>query len=273
MDDEALEAADIDLIDLPEVDRDEAPMSEEHLLSSSDGILLVRTMPFELLRAEGGDGLSLVGYAAVFNAPARIDSWEGTFDEVIAPGAFAKSLREKKPVLMFNHGRHPTIGDMPIGVITKIREDSIGLHVEARLHNNWLIQPVRDAIADGSVTGMSFRFAPVKETWDHKRKPVPLRTITELRTPELGPVVFPAYTKTSVSVRSQEIALALTDPEVRAETARILLGTPVDEAAEDGTSSERAASTDEPAPVHSTGPTLAQRQARLRQIALKERAS
>lgn len=209
---------------------------------------LMRSMPFEVIRAEAdGDGLTLEGYAAVFNSPTRIDSWEGQFDEVIAPGAFKKSLREKTPVLMFNHGQHPLIGDLPLGAIKSAREDSQGLHVVARLSDNWLVQPVRDAIAEGSVTGMSFRFGVVKDEWDKpaRKGAVPLRTLREVRVPELGPVVFPAYAATSVGVRASEVAGLMNDPAFRVELSRaLLLGTP-DGAAREGTP-EAAATPTEP---------------------------
>jgi HK97 family phage prohead protease len=209
---------------------------------------LMRSMPFEVVRSEeDGDGLTLEGYAAVFNSPTRIDSWEGKFDETIAPGAFKKALREKTPVLMFNHGQHPLIGDMPLGSIKSAREDSQGLHVVARLSDNWLIQPVRDAIAAGAVSGMSFRFSVVKDDWVQptRKGGVPMRTLREVRVPELGPVVFPAYQDTSVGVRAAETAHALVDPAFRAELARaLLLGTP-EEAAREGTP-EVAATPQEP---------------------------
>ena len=43
------------------------------------------------------DGLTLEGYAAVFNTPTRIDSWEGTFDEQIAAGAFTMAGSARNP--------------------------------------------------------------------------------------------------------------------------------------------------------------------------------
>ena len=157
------------------------------------------------LRAEG-DGLTLDGYAAVFNTPTRIDSWEGRFDEQFAPGAFKRSVQSRLPVLMYNHGKHPQIGDMPIGAIQTLREDARGLHVTARLFDNALVAPVRDAIAGGAIQGMSIRMQVLKETV--KPGEVPLRTITEVRVPELGPVNFPAYPTTSVGVRDAEPVLA-----------------------------------------------------------------
>lgn len=202
---------------------------------------LERSVDF-LIREEEedeGDGLTLVGHAAVFNQETEINSWEGHFTESIDPGSFKKTLRERTPVLQFDHGRHPLVGSIPIGAIETAREDELGLFVEARLADNWLIQPVRDAIKNKSVNGMSFRFEVVKEKWfdrdgnelrDHKEiqnilwgydpdEKGPLkRTLKELKVHELGPVVFPAYAGTSVDVRSAEIAsLVLSDNELRRE--------------------------------------------------------
>lgn len=193
---------------------------------------LTRSVPFQLERAnEDGDGLTLEGYGAVFDTPTRIDSWEGAFDEVIARGAFAKTLNERTPVIQFDHGHHPLVGSIPIGSPEILREDAQGLYVKARLHDNWLIQPVRDAIASGSIDGMSFRFSVVKETVDESGD-FPLRTVQEVKLYEVGPVVFPAYTETSVGVRSREIAAILSDPTALGDLARALvLGTPQPEAA------------------------------------------
>ena len=87
--------------------------------------------------------------------------------------------------------------------ITDLREDDHGLFVEARLRDNWLVEPVRAAIVNGAIDGMSFRFAVPDggDDWD-RSGPVPLRTVKEVRLFELGPVTFPAYDDTSVMVRS-----------------------------------------------------------------------
>lgn len=174
---------------------------------------LIRSVDFDLVRDDsGGDGLTLEGYAAVFDSPTRIDSWEGQFDEVIQRGAFTKTLRERTPVLQFDHGQHPLIGSIPLGTIQSAREDDQGLYVKARLTDNWLVQPVRDAIRDGAVNGMSFRFSVVKDKWSERGKDVPLRTLLEVKAPELGPVVFPAYRDTSVGVRNR-VNVGLTGDE------------------------------------------------------------
>ena len=204
---------------------------------------LCRSYAFEV-RAdedESGDGLTLEGYGAVFNTPTRIDSWEGTFDEQVAAGAFKKSLRERTPRLQFDHGYHPLIGSIPIGRITDIGEDDMGLRVKARLSDNWLVEPIRDAIRDGAVDGMSFRFSVVRDEWTDKggkklsvaevsdllwdgnddRHPI-LRTLREVKIAEVGPVVWPAYEETTVGVRSKVVIDLgrLRDPDTRKTLAR-----------------------------------------------------
>lgn len=185
---------------------------------------LCRTAPFQLLRADDGsqnDGLTIEGYGAVFNSVTNIDSWEGSFEEEILPGAFRKSLRERVPRMQFDHGHHPLLGSLPIGRWTKAEEDARGLSVTGRLTDNWLTQPFRDAIAAGAVEGMSFRFAVVRDQWfDRDGKKLkddelgellwrgagergPLRRkLQEVKVSEVGPVTWPAYEDTEVGVRS-----------------------------------------------------------------------
>lgn len=191
---------------------------------------LERSAPFQFERADeggGGDGRSLKGYAAVFGQDTLIDSWEGAFTETIRKGAFRKTIRESQPVMQFDHGHHPLIGSIPIGSITDLREDDQGLWVEGRITDNWLMQPIRDAISEQTVNGMSFRFEVVRDEWrDSAGKLVkpdelmellwmpgdrgPLRReLIELKCRELGPVVFPAYAGTAVSVRSRGLAAEL----------------------------------------------------------------
>jgi phage head maturation protease len=265
---------------------------------------LMRMTPFAL-RAESegqSDGRTLDGYAAVFNTITIIDSWEGRFKEKLSPGSMKKSFREKPPKIQFDHGRHPLIGSIPIaqpsdGYPREESDPSLapegGAHIVARLHDNWLIQPVRDAIAARSVDGMSFRFSVVREVWftpDGKQvrnddelqallrrtwhEDVPdeellLRDLREVKVPELGPVVFPAYADTSVGVRSQVIDLGrLDDPEERKTLARAVLLADAaelkppqvtDEADEHGTDEPR--STEESAGEH-TSPSAESRKRR-----------
>lgn len=186
-----------------------------------------RSVPFTFTRDADGDGeddgLTFEGYGAVFNSPTRIDSWEGTFDEQIAPGAFRKSIRERTPKFQFDHGRS-NFGSLPPGVIENITEDERGLFVRARMSASPYWEPLRDAIATGAVDGMSFRFSVIRDEWrDAAGKIVKpedleealwtqsrgllLRTLKEVKVAEVGPVVWPAYADTTASLRSKVIDL------------------------------------------------------------------
>jgi HK97 family phage major capsid protein/HK97 family phage prohead protease len=192
--------------------------------------LCLRSVEF---RAAGdhSDGRTLEGYAAVFDVATRIDSWEGTFDEIIAKGAFKRTLNARTPVLQFDHGRDVRTGSVPIGSIQEIREDDHGLFISARLFDNNVVEPIRQAIEGNAITGMSFRFRVVRDEWrDNTGKVVkaeelldllwdpgdrgPLvRTIKEVELFEAGPVVFPAYDATTVGVRSLLADLPTTERE------------------------------------------------------------
>jgi len=251
---------------------DPSPMEEDGMKTdkyrprsrSAERETLERSVSFEIRAAEdNNDGLTLTGYAAVFDNATRIDNWEGTFDEKIARGAFKRSINARTPVLQFEHGRHPLLGSMPLGTITKLREDDHGLYVEARLADNWLIQPVRDAIASGAIDGMSFRFQVIKEAWDD-RGPIPVRTLEEVKLMELGPVVFPAYESTTVGVRSASLdeLFELPSDDRQAIARALVLGTPFGPAS--GTSEEPTDSA--PDPQSHSGATPSQREASLRTI-------
>lgn len=244
---------------------------------------LLRTTPFTLEeRAEGdaetGDGLTLEGHAAVFNRLTLIDSWEGRFHEQCLAGCFKKTFRERTPVLQFDHGRHPMVGSIPIGMPERVEEDEVGAFVRARLHDNWLVQPVRDAIASKSINGMSFRFTVVRDewfdpdgkkitdddellrllwgTWDAPDEELLTRSLKEVKVPELGPVVFPAYEDTDVGVRSGRTVIDLaqlrTDPAERRRISRLLFmaegSTPEDDQPSTQTSASAPARTGHPDP-------------------------
>jgi uncharacterized protein len=188
--------------------------------------LCIRSVEFHAAADDAAtDGRTMEGYAAVFDAPTEINSWEGRFNETLSRGAFKKTLAERKPVLQFDHGQDARTGSVPIGAFTELREDDNGLYCQARLFDNPVVEPIRQAIEAQAVSGMSFRFKVNRDEWrdgaGNLIKPEELgrllyepgsrgplqRTIKEVQLFEAGPVVFPAYAQTSVGVRS------LTDEE------------------------------------------------------------
>lgn len=148
------------------------------------------------IRAET-DGLNFTGYAAVFDSAS---SDLGGFTETISPGAFRKSLAERKRSLkMFlNHDWNIVLASTK-GKTLRLAEDGHGLHVDADLPDNEWGRPVRDATARGDIDSMSFGFNVVQDEWSENRKE---RRIIEAKLWEVSPVTaWPAYPATSASVR------------------------------------------------------------------------
>ncbi|MBW4780482.1 HK97 family phage prohead protease [Rhodococcus fascians] len=183
------------------------------------------------------DGLTLEGLAAVFDVPTEIRDYLGHYSERIAFGAFKKSLTERRPVMQFEHGRDSRTGSVPIGVFEELRETREGLYVRARLHDNDLVLPIRQAIASQAISGMSIKFRVIQEEWrdakgnrvSPERVPMLLdsdiqltRTIKEIALAEAGPVVFPAYASTKVGVRNENKTLTLNLAEKRMRMAGLL---------------------------------------------------
>ena len=177
-----------------------------------------RAFDFE---ATASDGRNLEGYAAVFGDSARISDTRGDFDETIEPGAFTRSLAKRTPVMQWEHGKDPRVGLVPIASIDRIGEDTKGLHVRARLFDNPVVEPIRQAIEGGAVKGMSFRFQVPDggDLWEQTRSRVDKRRVRAADVYEVGPVVWPAYDSATLSVRS---LLASFDAEERAALIREL---------------------------------------------------
>lgn len=164
------------------------------------------------------DGRTLEGYAAVFDTPTMISSWEGEFEEVVKPGSFRRTLRSRRPVMQFDHGNDKRVGTAPIGSIEDIREDDEGLFVRARLFDTERVADIQQAVESQAIRGMSFKFEVLDDAWLDadgnelsaseradlmEAGELVRREITEVKLYELGPVVFPAYDETSVGVRSR----------------------------------------------------------------------
>lgn len=151
-------------------------------------------------KAPTSTGRLLRGYGAVFDTWTDISDRLGTFRERVAHNAFAESLKTRTPILQFEHGEHATIGTLPLGKFTTIREDKRGLYVEAPLTDSWMVEPVRAAVADGSLNGMSFRFTVNADKWTKGADGVEERTLLSVTCFEVGVVSMAAYPTTSAAV-------------------------------------------------------------------------
>lgn len=161
----------------------------------------IRSLVMPVERRADGDKMTLTGYAAVFGEAADIG---GYFSEVIARGAFTETLKTADVRAYFDHDSGRILGRSSAGTL-RLREDDKGLAVEIDLPDTSDGRDVRTLVERGDVSGMSFSFSAVKQTWDESTDP-PTRTIQELRLYEVSVVSDPAYEGTSVALRSRDDA-------------------------------------------------------------------
>jgi HK97 family phage prohead protease len=141
-------------------------------------------------------GRRLEGYAAVFNAPARI----GGFIETIRPGAFTASLASGRDVLaLVDHDTGRLLGRTRAGTLS-LAEDGRGLAFTIQVPETTLGADILALAERGDLGGMSFSFRATDEAW-------PARDRRELRAVDLLEIsvvhAHPAYDATSVQARAR----------------------------------------------------------------------
>lgn len=156
------------------------------------------------------DAMTFSGYGAVFG---NVDA----YGDVIAPGAFAKTLAEAKqsgrwPAMLLQHGGWGMGSqDMtPIGVYTELAEDGHGLKVEGTLaptprgHEAYALLKMQPRPA---IDGLSIGY--VAKKWTARSKPdEPRRVLEELALMEISLVTFPANPQARVSSVKSLLELA-----------------------------------------------------------------
>jgi HK97 family phage prohead protease len=167
-----------------------------------------RARPFdgaEIREDSGGKSLTFTGYASVFDSPYEVNDWLGSFNETIAPGAFARSLALGADVpFKINHDGM-TLARTKSGTM-QLAEDSKGLHVEARLDPaNPQVQALRSAMDRGDIDEMSFAFRVTDDMWspDYLNRSV---TGADIHKGDVSAVNYGANPATAgASLRSAEI--------------------------------------------------------------------
>ena len=177
------------------------------------------TMNAEVRAMDTTDGsLKIAGYAATFNSEAT----GLNFREVIAPGAFKRTLSTENPVfLLVNHDMEQLpLASTKSGTL-QLSEDKVGLRMEANLDpSNPRAQELASALKRGDVDKMSFAFtvAPGGDTREEG-----LRTLTDLDLYEVSIVTLPAYDSTSVGLRNANDDTSLRHRLLKAKTTQIRL--------------------------------------------------
>ncbi|RKD61547.1 hypothetical protein BJ928_107148 [Rhizobium sp. WW_1] len=157
------------------------------------------TLPVQYRAADNKN--TVAGYAATFGDTADIG---GHFREVIAPGAFSQSLKTADVRAYYGHDRQRLLGRTSAGTL-RLNEDAKGLAVEIDLPDTTDGRDVRELIARGDITGMSFGFIVTHDEWDMTGN-IDTRTIHQVELLEVSVVSEPAYEGTSIALRSRDEA-------------------------------------------------------------------
>jgi len=143
------------------------------------------------LEVRSEDGMTLEGYAAVFNS--RSENLGG-FTETIAPGAFSQTLKARNDIkLLWNHDTSAVLGSTRAGTL-QLREDEKGLRVTAELPDTNLGRDIAYLVRRGDIDSFSFGFSVNEDSWNSRGTE---RTLESVRLFEASLVSFPAYSATA----------------------------------------------------------------------------
>lgn len=162
----------------------------------------VHTAPQRFEIRKNADGSrSISGYAAVFNS---LSEDLGGFREKLQPGCFAKSLAEtnKDPLCLYGHDSNQILGRVSSGTLS-IAEDSIGLKFTCKLPDTSTARDLTALMQRGDLSACSFGFAlgPDGDSWEEVGGQI-IRTLLQVTLFEVSVVGQPAYSATSVNLRS-----------------------------------------------------------------------
>ncbi len=124
------------------------------------------------------------GFASVFN---NVDNGK----DIVLPGAFAKTIKTGKPVMLWQHRS----GDV-LGVWDEVRETEKGLYVKGQILDTALGNDVYKLVKAKAVKGMSIGYATRKYEIDQAKG---VRKLIELDLYEVSLVTFPMNEKATIT--------------------------------------------------------------------------
>lgn len=144
-------------------------------------------------------GRTLYGYAALFNSTTNL----GEFAEVIMPGAFTRTLSALSAQnirAIFEHDSKSLLGKVGSNTL-RLSEDDKGLAFELDLPDTSLGRDLMELVKRGDISGCSFGFLPVRDTW--REGDMPLRELRDVDLFEITLTSQPAYADTTVQMRAR----------------------------------------------------------------------
>lgn len=189
------------------LDREVARIRDERNLMGNVEIRTFDASICEMRAAEDGQGMTFGGYAWRYNAP----SLPLPFTERIAPGAFTRTLKSKNDIRAYvNHDDTRLLGSTRAKTL-RIEDRPEGGWVEIDLPNTTDGNDIRELVSRGDISGMSFGFSTVKDSWSAGGDE---RTLLEVRLHEVSVVTsVPAYPQTTASVRNLKVIAKRTETD------------------------------------------------------------
>jgi len=156
-------------------------------------------LPLEI-KAASGEGVTpgtFEGYGSIFGNRDR----DG---DIVAPGAFAESLKKGLPALLWQHDQKAPIGRFDI-----VKEDKRGLYVKGRLAMSGRGKEAYDLLKMGALNGLSIGFVSQEASRDRLSG---ARTIHKANLMEVSLVTFPANEMARVAdVKSSSLSSTIFD--------------------------------------------------------------
>jgi len=144
------------------------------------------------LRAKGR---RLEGYAALYGVDTQI----GDFTEVILPGAFTATLKERRDILaLVDHDPHDVLARTRSGSL-RLTEDQHGLAFDLDVPDTTAGRDVLALAERGDIGGASFGFTVADETWVDDRRELRAVNLVEISVVS----AWPAYDGTFVNARAR----------------------------------------------------------------------
>jgi HK97 family phage prohead protease len=153
------------------------------------GTIHYLNFPFEKKNKSNGS-IYIEGYSN-FNVPDR------GFERVDPKGGRFENYK-KNPIILFDHGKDPAFGSMPVGKAISIEARDSGLFTKAYISNSKTekISAIRDLVEEGILKTFSIGFDPAKDEKDKDG----VRVITDFELIEQSIVPIPMNQDSTFSV-------------------------------------------------------------------------
>lgn len=161
-------------------------------------------------------GNTLSGFAHIFGTRALIG---GQYEEMKS-GAFDEALATSDVRAFYQHNPAMLLGRQAAGTL-RLNSTKVGLAYELDLPNTTYANDLRELVARGDLTEMSFAFIPGKTSWSKAKDGLLIRSHVSVRElVDISPVSIPAFNGTSITMRNK----AYEDESIRSQLVRVRAG-------------------------------------------------